>query len=264
MSPKQKWRLLSYAEHDGATNMAIDEAILEAHLQGLVPPTLRFYNFVPAAISLGLNQEIPEGLLARAEAKGMEVVRRPTGGRAVLHTHDLTYSFVGSTSEHDGFLSSSVSGAYKQICRGLQQGFQHLGVDLQLGSADSSYRKHHDCFGVTTGSDLHCAGKKLVGSAQLRRRHAVLQHGSILLNQDQAAMSELLQQDKIDSDRHANLFALLGKALTIAEMQAAIVSGFAAEFDIEFVDESLSESELKQADVLRQAYVVSAPAVAQV
>lgn len=254
---RQPWRFIVYAQCDAATNMALDEAMLEAHLAGLVPPTLRLYGFAPPAVTLGYNQLVPEGLMERARIEGFEVVRRPTGGRAVLHADDLTYSFIGTSNEcSEGFLSTSVSGAYKQICRGLQLGLQDLGLDLELGNSDVSYRKLHDCFGATTGSDLHVSGKKMIGSAQLRRKHAVLQHGSILLNQGQSIMPQLLcQSTKLD--RHANLFEILGRQVSLTELQESVKEGFESAFDIQLHEAPLSDWETQLARQLRSNYLIS-------
>ena len=97
------WRLLTYEEFDAATNMAIDEAILEAHLAGEAPTTLRFYGWTPSTISIGYSQTISQTDLDSIRKACLGVFRSPSGGRAVLHMDDLTYSFIG-TSEDSGDL----------------------------------------------------------------------------------------------------------------------------------------------------------------
>lgn len=252
---RKQWRLLSFLSHDAATNMAIDEAILEAHLLGIVPATLRLYNFDPSAISIGHTQQIAEDIEQRAVERGLDIVRRSTGGRAVLHCGDLTYSFVGSSE--DGTLSSSVTTAYKQICCGLQNAFERLGVRLELGSAHAPYRQLHDCFLATTGSDLHVGGRKMIGSAQLRRRGAVLQHGSILLNQDQKLMPEILGASPAEdtgANRHANLFDITGRAYNFAELEAVLKAGFESAFAADLHLSSLTEWEQDLCKQLRPRY----------
>src|SRR5437879_3230829 len=96
MTQREEWRFIPCASYDGCTNMAIDEAILDAHIAGDAAPTLRLYFFAPPAVTIGLSQKMPPELVQSIEARGIDVVRRPTGGRAVLHLNDLTYSFVGS------------------------------------------------------------------------------------------------------------------------------------------------------------------------
>jgi lipoate-protein ligase A len=261
---QSNWRLLSYQTGNAAYNMAVDEAILEAHLQGLVPPTLRIYGFVPGAISIGHSQSLSEDAKQRAYAYGLEIVRRPTGGRAVLHVNELTYSFVGSTvgstvgsasaaakgsGENDNVavLSTSIIEAYKQICLGLCYGLKGLGVELELGETNVAYKHVQDCFLATTGSDLHFQGKKMIGSAQLRRKTAVLQHGSILLNQAQFLMQEILDgKDSFgknsgqDAWRHANLFEVLSRSVSLADLETALAEGFAHTFAHPFVASGLT------------------------
>lgn len=230
------WRVLRYKNHSPAENMAIDEEILEAHLRGEAPPTLRFYGWTPPAVSYGYNQVLPEEIASRIRAEGLEVVRRPTGGRAVLHMGEFTYSFVGTavSPEHsDGFLSASITQAYKQICQGLKIGLKRLGVEVELGQAQAAYRQNHDCFLATTGADLHYGGKKLIGSAQLRRKHAVLQHGSLLLDQPQDLMPRLLGAQPGDAERHANLFEIIPHC-SIEQIEKAMIAGFEEAFGIEF------------------------------
>ncbi len=259
-------RFLAFGLADAATNMAVDEAILEAHLAGLVPPTLRLYGFEPPAVSLGHTQKLPDGLLDRARARGFEVVRRPTGGRAVLHFGDLTYSFVagskkgrGSAMMDRGLLEESVSAAYKQICKGLQNAFRSLGLDLDLGSTDVPYRQLHDCFLATTGSDLQFNGKKMVGSAQLRRKSAVLQHGSILLDQPQSLLPELLGKkigEVTINDRHANLFDALGKRISHGELEEALKAGFASAFGVDTQPGPLTPEEHQFVDTFKSKYLL--------
>jgi len=270
---KVEWRLIAYAEHDAAMNMAIDETILTSHLEGLAPPTVRLYGFQPAAVSIGYAQTLAPEVVERIRAAGLDLVRRPTGGRAVLHLSDLTYSFVGTAhgapanttngeQSESAFLSPSIVGAYKQICQGLMGALQDLGVETALGASDSSYRQMQDCFLATTTADLHHRGKKLVGSAQLRRGNGVLQHGSLLLNQDQQVMERLLTgtDDSVSSlttkgARHANLFEIAGKQIPISQLETAIKHGFEKAFSTELKLGALTERETKLAEHLREKYL---------
>lgn len=257
------WRLIRFDSFDGATNMAIDEALLESHIKGETPPTLRFYGFNPETISLGYAQRLDETLFDRLQQSKYSLVRRPTGGRAVLHAGDLTYSFVGSsigpstssdTTRPTGFLDQSVSKAYKQICAGLIEGLKILGLDSGLGASHVNYRDVHDCFLAATGADLQVNGMKLVGSAQLRRHHGVLQHGSILLNQKQDIMANLFSPEAVVAataarpqeklEHHANLFELI-KERPISEIEDAVIAGFSKAFGIPFETANLTASELE-------------------
>ena len=159
--------------------MAIDRYLLEQHCQGKNPPSLRFYTWQPAAISLGYHQkDYPltwEQLTFQSQP--LDIVRRPTGGRAVLHQGDLTYAVI--TSIPPGKRLE----VYKQICKFLISGWRSLGVNLDYGNATKEYIQHSNCFATATGSDLVTStGNKVIGSAQLRRGKSVLQHGSMILN----------------------------------------------------------------------------------
>ena len=153
--------------------MAIDLWLLEQHRQGKQPPTLRFYTWNPAAISLGYHQlDYP----LNWRHLPLNLVRRPTGGKAVLHRGDLTYAVI----------TSAIAGKrweiYKYICQFLINGWRSLGINLHYGNAAREYQNHHNCFATATGADLVTEeGKKAIGSAQLRQRRAILQHGSMTL-----------------------------------------------------------------------------------
>lgn len=253
------WRFLPYAERDAFWNMAIDEAILESHTAGKVPPTLRLYGFTPAAVTVGLSQKIPPSSVRRIQDRGIDVVRRPTGGRAVLHADDLTYSFVGGALSAppglQGFLSDGINESYKQICAGLIEAFAILGLQSDLGTTGSQYRHLQDCFMATTGCDLHHQGTKLIGSAQVRRRGVVLQHGSAPLNQAPGLMSELLDEP-VDptAKRHINIFEVLGRTVSWAEFEDAFTRGFEKAFGVPVVRAELSETELTRAKELQLQY----------
>ncbi len=175
------WRLIPLLEAPGRVQMAIDRWLLEQHQLGLHPSTLRFYTWSPPAISLGYHQSSWPEYWQHLTCLGapVELVRRPTGGRAVLHQGDLTYAVVTS-----GLNGNSVQ-VYHKICEFLIQGWRSLGVELHYGSAGRGYIHNLSCFSTATGADLVLAdGTKLIGSAQHRRGGAILQHGSIRLEPD--------------------------------------------------------------------------------
>lgn len=248
----ETWRLIDFESFDAATNMAVDEAILDAHIAGLVPPTLRFYGWAPPAVSIGYGQKLPEKVRQKIVERGFDVVRRPTGGRAVLHIDELTYSFVGSGK----MLGSSVIGSYKKLCDALIAGFKNLGVDVEIGQGQAATGQVHDCFTATTTADLQYKGKKIVGSAQLRRHDALLQHGSILLCQEQNLMSELLltrvKGEKEDSQRHANLFEVTGLVVSALELIPAFKKGFEETFSVTLETGSLTEKEWHMVDEIKE------------
>jgi lipoate-protein ligase A len=171
--------------------MAIDTWLLEQHRSQLHPPTLRFYTWLPAAISLGYHQRhYPEAWNSLTwNGAAIELVRRPSGGRAVLHQGDLTYAVITSGLGHNRMQ------AYQTICEFLIQGWKHLGVELQYGEARRGYIHNPNCFGTATGADLVTSeGIKLIGSAQLRRNDTILQHGSMQTEPDLRLFEQVFGQ----------------------------------------------------------------------
>jgi lipoate---protein ligase len=175
------WRLIPLIEAPGRVQMAIDQWLLEQHQLGHHPPTLRFYTWSPVAISLGYHQHrYPEFWQTLTwQDEPVELVRRPSGGRAVLHQGDLTYAVITSG------LSGNRMQAYQRICEFLIRGWRSLNVDLHYGQAGRGYIHNPNCFGTATVADLVLAdGTKLIGSAQLRKGTTLLQHGSMRLEPD--------------------------------------------------------------------------------
>ncbi|MNK62428.1 Octanoyltransferase LipM [compost metagenome] len=176
--PERPWRLLPDTVGDAAWNMALDEALLESHRLGLTPPTLRFYSWEPAALSLGYAQPLGDVNLDACQKAGIAVVRRSTGGRAVLHQGEFTYAVIAS----EGF-PASVAGTYRMITEVLAQAIARLGVPADIAPGKLSRAGSASCFQSATQADLVALGRKLVGSAQTRRDGAFLQHGSLMLTQ---------------------------------------------------------------------------------
>ena len=184
----QTWRLIPLLDAPGHVQMALDSWLLTQHLQGKQPPTLRFYTWKPAAISLGYHQHhwAKHWQQVTWQGESLALVRRPTGGRAVLHQGDLTYAVVTSG------LPTSRLEAYKAICKFLIQGWRSLGVELHYGQVERDYLRNPNCFGTATGADLVLAdGSKLIGSAQLRKGSGALQHGSMPLFADAGLFLEV-------------------------------------------------------------------------
>ncbi len=181
------WRLIVSAPARGAWNMAVDEAILEAAGRGEVPPTLRLYAWNPPCLSLGYAQPCADVDLAALQARGWDVVRRPTGGRAILHTDELTYAVCGP---HDTpLLRGSVLESYRRISAVLLRALEHLGIPAQAlpdpqSPSGNAPRKGPVCFEVPSNYEITVGGKKLIGSAQARKQVGVLQHGSLPLHGD--------------------------------------------------------------------------------
>ena len=222
----QPWRVVHTPPADGASNMAVDVALLEAAAREESPPILRFYAWDPPAVSLGRFQRADGIDLEYARRRGWDVVRRPTGGRAVLHQHELTYSIVLPPSVLGG---TGVRTSYAVLTGGLNAGLRQLLTDLRILSAghaggDARAPRVHqpNCFALPAECDTLLPEGKLVGSAQVRRDGAMLQHGSILLDAEPEAWEALFGT----AGRLVTLRQLLGAAPALDSVAAAVVSGF--------------------------------------
>jgi lipoate-protein ligase A len=193
-----KWRFIQSGACSPAENMAIDEAILNAHSEGKVPPTLRFYRWDPATLSIGYFQKAEEEVNFQAvEDHGVGFVRRPTGGRAVLHDQELTYSMI--VSENYPGMPKGVTEAYRVLSEGLLLGFRNLDLNAKMVNLSSEEDKGKyaaagsaACFDSPSWYELVVEGRKVAGSAQTRQKGVVLQHGSILLDLDIDLLFNLL------------------------------------------------------------------------
>ncbi len=231
--------------------MAVDAWLLEQHRLGLHPPSLRFYTWSPATISLGYHQrQWPrEWQQLIWQGSAIALVRRPTGGRAVLHQGDLTYAVITS-----GVAENRLQ-AYQAICEFLIQGWRSLGVELHYGTAGRGYIHNPNCFGTATGADLVLAdGTKFIGSAQLRKGSAILQHGSMRLNPDPALFNQAFGDTSLPK-----LPSHLSEVDLPATAIAALTNAARCCFDAEFVVEPLTEAELQAAIATQTNFVVNHP-----
>lgn len=190
------WRLIPTLNLPGYLQMAIDSWLFKQHLMGNHPPVLRFYTWSKPTISLGYHQknypEFWQDLSYRGEK--IDLVRRPTGGRAVLHQGDLTYGVIGSD------FSGNRMEAYRQICEFLIVGWRNLGVELSYGNGGRGYIHNPNCFALATAADLVSDSHfKLIGSAQLRQGKGILQHGSMRLNQDKDLFARVFEVSEVCS-----------------------------------------------------------------
>jgi lipoate---protein ligase len=188
--PACTWRLIPWLDAPGQVQMAIDRWLFQQHQLGLQPPTLRFYTWSPVAISLGYHQkQFPDHWRSLTwKQQPIDLVHRPSGGRAVLHQGDLTYAVIAS-----GFSQRRMV-AYQEICQFLIEGWRSLQVPLYYGNAGRGYLQNPNCFGTATSADLVLAdGTKLIGSAQMRQGNVILQHGSIRLESDASLFEQVFQ-----------------------------------------------------------------------
>ena len=235
--------------------MSVDEAILEAVQNGKSPPTLRLYDWDPACLSLGYAQSIEDVDEASLAEHGWEVVRRPTGGRAILHIDELTYSVIGSDEEPR--LAGGVKESYLRLSSALLKSLDQLSVPaIREGKKDKATRPQDEnpvCFEAPSDYEITIEGKKLVGSAQARRKNGVLQHGSLPLSGDIARITQALNY-KTEKMRERVAESVRSKATTVESSLARVVSwdeaaaafakGFAEALNIHFVDGELSAEEV--------------------
>jgi lipoate-protein ligase A len=212
------WRLIYSPTLHGADNMALDEALLESVSAQRQPPTLRFYRWDPACLSLGHAQPFEQADPDRLQALGWHLVRRSTGGRAILHTDELTYSITAPTGHP--LLAGGVLGSYRRLSHGLVAGLRLLGVEadtapeVPLTEAD---RSNPVCFEAPSAHEITSAGRKLIGSAQLRRVAGVLQHGSLPLHGDLGRICEGLAYPT-PTDRSTAAERVRGRAITLEQL----------------------------------------------
>lgn len=253
------WRLLETGWQDGATNMAIDEAIMEAVAAGEQPPTLRFYGWQPACLSLGYAQPWQVVDWEGCAARGWEVVRRPTGGRAILHVDELTYSVVGP--EQEPRLQGGILPSYLRLSDALAAGLEQLGVTPQrAGAPGQGGAQGPVCFDQPSNYEITSGGRKLVGSAQARRRGMVLQHGTLPLYGDLRRIVHALQFAGEAARRDAataltasalTLEESLGQRVSYEEAVAALAAGFMVALNLRLEPARLSEAEQERAARIR-------------
>lgn len=181
-------QLVPFKSLSGSDNMKIDELLL----QNCSEPVFRLYSWNTPTLSLGRNQKISSELEEICNNKNIPIVKRITGGRALLHDKELTYSFCCNQD----FLQKgeNVLDSYKEISQGLVEGFKELGIELEFPLYKKVSVKNGYCMGLSTGSDLSYQGKKFIGSAQCRKGNCILQHGSILIDYDKELLSELFDK----------------------------------------------------------------------
>jgi lipoate-protein ligase A len=316
------WRIINSPAADGATNMAIDESILETVRQGQSPPTLRLYTWKPACLSIGRFQRAARSVDRDALASlGYDFVRRPTGGRAVLHDDELTYAVIANATELAGATSaragatygSGVSDAdgsegessgigigtgtgtgtgtgvldtYLALSRGLAAGLARMGIPAELAPRDAG-RAHRGCgrggdgcsetgsggrvggsaacFDSPSAYELLAAGRKIVGSAQVRRGSTLLQHGSIPISMNFAVAEAAMGMPKGSGADLSRCVATVGEFIAgfpteisseevIAQLAEAIARGLMSEVMEAAQPGELTRVELDLASQLRAKY----------
>jgi lipoate-protein ligase A len=259
--PGSTWRLILSPPASGAWNMALDEAILEAAAAKGSPPTLRLYSWSPPCLSLGNAQPFSQIDHGRLNDFGWDIVRRTTGGRAILHSDELTYS-VSAPLEDPNFEGGVLRG-YKYLSAGLVAALSVLGLEVELQPEvvlSEQDRSQPICFEFPSSYEITVAGKKLVGSAQLRRKGGLLQHGSLPISGDIGRIALVLTMEdegqrelshKRVHQRASTLESSLGQEVTWDQVSEAMIRGFSDALGISFERASPTKSELARAQELK-------------
>jgi lipoyl(octanoyl) transferase len=263
--PKSAWRLLITPPARGAWNMAVDEAVQAGCGQGTSQPTLRLYAWDPPCLSLGYTQPISDVDPLALSHAGWDLVRRPTGGRAILHTDELTYSVCAHQDEPR--LAGSVLESYRRLAQALLAALHGLDIPAQAlpepaGAAHpASGSAEPVCFEAPSNYEITINGKKLIGSAQSRRMGAVLQHGSLPLGGDLTRITRVLAYPDEERrqqaaqrllQRAATAEAVRGRRLEWSQAAEAFVQAFAETLNIELTVGELTEAERVLAHTLAQ------------
>jgi len=240
--PAVQWRLVETIEAPASAQMAMDEAMLLARAEGRIPNTLRFFRWKPAAVTIGFFQSMEmEVDTARAKALGVDVVRRYTGGGAVVHDKEVTYSLV--MDEKDA--PEDIIESYKHICHGVVSGLGLLGIRAEFKPVN----------------DIIVNGRKISGNAQTRRSGVLLQHGTLLLDTDVKRMFSLLKvadekiRDKAIASAEERVTSLrheLGRDVPFEEARKALVEGFGRALKVQFNEAALTGYEKAAAERLRR------------
>lgn len=254
------WRLLSTPPARGAWNMAVDEAILEHIGHNASPPTLRLYAWTPACLSLGHAQPFADVDMPRLKERGWEVVRRVTGGRAILHTDELTYSVSAPSDEPR--VAGSVLESYNRLAQALLLAVQKLNVPVEMKEhvgQVANLPNNPVCFEVPSTYEITVDGKKLIGSAQARKKEGVLQHGSLPLTGDLTRICQALVFENESArglasqrllERATTVESALGRGVSWEAAAQAFIHAFEAQLGLSLKNGELSESESKRAEEL--------------
>ena len=258
------WRLvISPAAHHGAMNMALDEAILFSVGKGLVLPTLRLYSWETPCLSLGFAQSASDVDMDRLSEFNWELVRRPTGGKAILHCDELTYAVIAPKDEPR--VTGSVLTSYLRISKGLLKALSILGAAAHAkenhGIQQNPKTNGPVCFEVPSNYEITICGKKIIGSAQARRNDGVLQHGTLPLFGDLTRITRVLKFEDPISQANASkkllehattLETTLGQIVTWESACDAFVNGFSNELNLTLVEQELTSQEIEYANELYQ------------
>lgn len=264
---KKQWYFINSGPCSPAYNMALDEALLDWHSQGEIPPVIRFYEWNPATLSIGYFQQVHKDINFEAvKEQNLGFIRRPTGGRAVLHDKELTYSVIVTESYPN--MPETVTEAYRVISEGILQGFRLLGLDAYFSVPETKEQlddlkkpKSAVCFDAPSWYELVVEGKKVAGSAQTRQKGVILQHGAILLDLNEELLLSVFnfatdeakeRMRKKLPEKAVAMNQFVDTPFTIEQCVNAFFKGFEAALDIELIPYELTEQQTQYVEQLMQ------------
>ncbi|MGB8253358.1 MAG: biotin/lipoate A/B protein ligase family protein [Anaerolineaceae bacterium] len=271
MERKSKnWRLLRHPPAGGAWNMAVDEALLESVAKGASLPILRLYAWEPACLSLGQAQPAADVDRERLAGHGWELVRRPTGGRAILHTDELTYAVIAPVDEPH--VRGTLLESYLAISHALVKALEILGLEVAARddpqASQAARSRNPVCFEEPSSYEILFAGKKIIGSAQARRGNTFLQHGALPLTGDLTRITHALAfEDEVARQRAAatllaratTVEAALGRQSSWGKAADAFATGFSQALGLVFQEIDLSTDESRRAEtIMREKFAGAA------
>jgi lipoate-protein ligase A len=253
-----RFRFLVDDPGDGALNMAVDEALFLSAGGPLGVATVRLYGFLPPTVSLGYRQAPEEAIdLERCRELGVDCVKRPTGGRALLHQHELTYCVA---SPLDGtFRGAGVRAVYDAVSTAIRRALSRIGIPLDPvaseGERDPEPALRVPCLGIPGRHEIASGGRKVVASAQRRGRRAFLQHGSILRRVDSALWAKLAPRNAPGTPLQAvGIDELLPRPISQAMLVSALLESFQELFGTAAELRGLTPAERSEAAALRERY----------
>lgn len=262
---KEVWQFIDSGDCAPAFNMALDECLLDWHSKGEIPPTIRFYGWNPPTLSIGYFQKVDREIdLQAVEELGLGFVRRPTGGRGVLHEHELTYSVI--VAETHPRMPKTVTESYRVLSEGLLNGFSHLGLTAGFAVPKTTEDKQAlknprsaVCFDAPSWYELVVEGRKIAGSAQTRQKGVILQHGSIVLDIDEDKLFRLFRypnervKDKMRSafkNKAVAINEISPRKISLAEAKLAFKKGFAEALNIGLEPYHLTKAQIETVERL--------------
>jgi lipoyl(octanoyl) transferase len=256
------WRLLDFQYRNIFENMAVDEAIFHETIKNKKHPTIRFYGSNPAAVSIGYFQDAKRELnIEKCRGAGIDIARRITGGKAVFHCNEITYCVVAG--KYEKVFPADIQGTYQVISKCIARGLSDLGIEAVLaedGRARAEEEMKSCCFSVPSKNELLVGGRKICGSAQVRRREGFLQHGLLLLdfNPERTAGFLLPEQTSGQSKKLSQSVTAVNNELASPVDEREICSrlkrSFIKELDIDMEEGILTPAEETLKNELMKKY----------